>query len=332
VSLYKTKHLVGGGVEVMENRLVDTALQRLGYTSDQRSQLLKYLATHQTLEGSALAEEHLDVFDCAIPSKGSRMLSLDAHLLMTAALQPFLSGAISKTMNVAHNTGVGQMSDAYIRAWKLGIKNITVYRDGCKGSQPLQTTATTGQGAKTTIEGGPVRRKLTDHQMNMHRVRIRFGSVKGYVLVTPYEDTGMPGELFVKLAKEGSTISGLVDGWAQAISYCLQYGVPLEALVEKFSNTKFEPSGFSKDADIRHATSIYDAIVRKLAAIFLNGKNGNGKTAQEIAQITETAQVSDRDSRMALDAPICDDCGTLMIRTGATCHSCPSCGGSSGCG
>jgi ribonucleoside-diphosphate reductase alpha chain len=319
-SLYKTKHLVGGGVEVMENRIVDMALTSLGYSEDARSQLLKYLARHKTLEGSPLSEEHLPVFDCSIPIEGTRMLSLEAHLLMTAALQPFVSGSISKTMNVSNDATVEQMSEAYFRAWKYGIKSITVYRDGCKMSQPLQTAA------QPQTEVGPVRRKLSDHQMNMHRVRLKFGNVKGYVLVTPYEDTGMPGELFIKLAKEGSTISGLVDGWAQAISYCLQYGVPLETLVEKFSNTKFEPSGFSKDADIRHATSIYDAVMRKLAAIFLNGKNGNGKTAEEIAEISANG------SGVALDAPICDDCGTLMTRTGANCHSCPSCGSSSGCG
>jgi ribonucleoside-diphosphate reductase alpha chain len=319
VSLYKTKHLVGGGVEVIENRIVDMALISLGYNEDARSQLLKYLARHQTLEGSSLDENHLAVFDCSIPSKGSRMLSLDAHLKMTAALQPFISGAISKTMNVPNDATVEQMSEAYFQAWKYGIKSITVYRDGCKMSQPLQTTQ------KETATLTPVRRKLSDHQMNMHRIRLKFGNVKGYVLVTPYENTGMPGELFIKLAKEGSTISGLVDGWAQAISYCLQYGVPLETLVEKFSNTKFEPSGFSNDADIRHATSIYDAVMRKLAAIFLNGKNGNGKTVEEIADISVNGTAT-------IDAPLCGVCGTMMVRAGANCHSCPSCGGSSGCG
>jgi ribonucleoside-diphosphate reductase alpha chain len=319
ISLYKIKHLVGGGVEVMDNRIVDMALQSLKYSEEQRSLLLKYLARHQTLEGSPLEGEHLPVFDCSIPSKGERMLSLDAHLQMTAALQPFVSGSISKTMNVPFETSVEEMSRAYFEAWRQGIKSVTVYRDGCKKSQPVQTT-------QQAAEVGPVRRKLSDHQMNMHRIRIKFANVKGYMLVTPYEDTGLPGELFIKLAKEGSTISGLVDGWAQAISYCLQYGVPLETLVEKFSNTKFEPSGFSPDADIRNATSLYDAFMRKLAAVFLNGENSNGKTAEEIAAISTNG------SPVALDAPICDACGTLMTRTGANCHSCPSCGGSSGCG
>lgn len=316
-SLHKTKHLVGGGVEIMENRIVDMALETLGYSDERRSLLLKYLARHKTLEGSTLDEKHLPVFDCAIPAAGSRILSLDAHLKMTAALQPFVSGSISKTMNLAHTATVEDISEAYIKAWKLGIKSITVYRDGCKQSQPLQT------GAEKTEAPTAVRRKLADHQTNMHRVRIRFGNVKGYVLVTPYENTGMPGELFVKLAKEGSTISGLVDGWAQAISYCLQYGVPLETLVEKFSNTKFEPAGFSSDADIRHATSIYDAVMRKLAAIFLNGQyKENGSTGE----------MGRGNKHLALDAPTCDDCGSLMERTGSNCHHCPACGSASGCG
>lgn len=317
LSLYKTKHLVGGGTETMENRIVDMALQRLGYTDDQRDQLLKYLARHQTLEGSSLNKEHLAVFDCSIPSKGSRMLSLDAHLRMTAALQPFISGAISKTMNLPTDTTPEQISKAYFDAWKLGIKSITVYRDGCKMSQPVQTTVT------SPTETGPVRRKLKDHQMNVHRIKFKFGNVKGYMLVTPYEDTGLPGEVFIRLSKEGSTIQGLTDGWAQGLSYALQYGVPLRTLVEKFSNTKFEPSGFSPDNDIRHATSIYDALARKLAAVFLNGKHHEEDDQEESKPETR---------RMVLDAPTCDNCGTLMMRTGASCHSCPSCGNSSGCG
>lgn len=316
-SLHKTKHLVGGGVEVMENGIVDLALQTLQYSKERRQLLLEYLVRHQTLEGSPLQDEHLAVFDCAIPSVGERTISLDGHVKMTAALQPFVSGAISKTMNLSHKATVEDISNAYLKAWKQGIKSIAIYRDGCKLSQPLQTH-------KNTVEKPHiVRRKLADHQTNMHRIKFRFGNVKGYMLVSPYEDTGLPGELFVKLAKEGSTISGLVDGWAQAISYCLQYGVPLNTLVEKFSNTKFEPSGWSADEDIKHASSIYDAMIRKLAAVFLNGdyvKNGS------------TGAMSKDNGHLALDAPICDDCGSLMERTGSNCHHCPACGSSSGCG
>lgn len=316
-SLYKIKHLVGGGVEIMENRIVDMALETLGYSEERRSLLIKYLARHKTLEGATLNEEHLPVFDCAIPTAGERILGVDAHLKMTSVLQPFVSGSISKTMNLPHTATALDISEAYIKAWKGAIKSITVYRDGCKQSQPLQT----GQ-VKSDIRTA-VRRKLADHQTNMHRIKFKFGNVKGYILATPYEDTGMPGEVFVRLSKEGSTIQGLVDGWAQSLSYCLQYGVSLETLVEKFSNTKFEPSGFSSDSDIRHATSIYDAIVRKLAAVFLNGKyKENGKTGD----------MGQGSRHLALDAPICDDCGTLMERTGSNCHHCPACGSSSGCG
>ena len=315
-SLHKTKHLVGGGVEIMENRIVNMALTTLGYSEERRSLLLKYLARHKTLEGSGIEEAHQPVFDCAIPAAGSRVLRLGAHLKMTAALQSFVSGAISKTMNLQNTATVADVSQAYMRAWKMGIKSITVYRDGCKQSQPIQSKGQTPD-APTAI-----RHKLSDHQTNAHRIKFSFGNVKGYMIVTPYEDTGMPGEIFVKLAKEGSTISGLVDGWAQSLSYCLQFGVPLKTLVEKFSNTKFEPSGFSSDGDIVHATSIYDALARKLAATFLNGEyKGNGGTGG----MTEGKS-------MALDVPICDYCGTLTERTGANCHHCPACGSSSGCG
>jgi ribonucleoside-diphosphate reductase alpha chain len=315
-SLHKTKHLVGGGVEVMENRVVNMALTTLGYSDERRSLLLKYLARSKTLEGSGIEEAHLPVFDCAIPSAGTRALRLGAHLKMTAALQPFISGAISKTMNLPGTATAADISQAYLRAWKMGIKSITVYRDGCKQSQPLQ--------ARSGAPEAPmaVRRKLSDHQTNAHRIKFSFGNVKGYMIVTPYEDTGMPGEVFVILAKQGSTISGLIDGWAQALSYALQFGVPLETLVDKFSNTKFEPSGFSSDIDIKHASSVYDALARKLAATFLNGK------------YTKTGGTGDmgEGKLMALDVPICDHCGTLMERTGANCHHCPACGSSSGCG
>jgi ribonucleoside-diphosphate reductase alpha chain len=309
----------------MESHIVDGALKCLGYAEEARVPLLKYLERHKTLEGSSLRTEDLPVFDCSIGGKGKRVLDLSAHLKMTATLQPYISGAISKTMNAPNSVTQEQIGRAFFEAWSSGIKSITVYRDGCKKSQPIQTDA---QKAQATQAARAVRRKLSDHQMNMHRIKIKFGNVKGYVLATPYEDTGLPGELFVKLAKEGSTISGLVDGWAQAVSYCLQFGVPLETLVEKFSGTKFEPSGFSPDADIRHASSIYDAVMRKLSAVFLDGVNGNGKTAEEMKEIEKASTAAPP----TIDAPMCTTCGNFMTPIGASCHHCPSCGISDGCG
>lgn len=317
LSLYKTKQLVGGGTVVMENRIVDMALEALGYEIHRRNLIKEYLCKYKHLENCPdLLEKHLKVFDCAIAAPGQRSLSSDAHLLMCAAVQPFLSGAISKTINIPNNATPEDISDTYIKAWQKGLKSVTIYRDNCKQSQPLNTTP-----VKRNVEVKTSRRKLNNHQSNMHRIRFAFGNIKGYVLVTPYEDTGMPGEIFVKLSKEGSTISGLVDGWARSISYNLQYGVPLETLVKKFSHTKFEPSGYSPDPDIKYAHSIYDAIMRKLEAVFINKKN----TPKGTTKKTKNEQLTN------IEGPPCNVCGALMQRSGA-CYSCPVCGETSGCG
>lgn len=338
-SLYKVKSLVGGGTVVMENRIVDMALEKLTYHSAVRKDILRYLARHKHLDGCpALLKEHLPVFDCAIPSAGKRVLNPMAHVKMLAAIQPFISGSISKTVNLPHDATPAQIGDIYIRAWQRGIKNIAVYRDNCKKSQPLITVVA----APAVEESAPriVRRKLANHQTNMHRIRFAFQNIKGYILATPYEDTGMPGEIFVRLSKEGSTIQGLVDGWAQSISYCLQYGVPLEVLVQKFSHTKFEPMGYSADPDIRFAHSIYDAIVRKLGAVFLHTQMSNGHTDSDAAVEEGFIVENDTDPEMEvrtlapvgsyMDAPPCTECGAIMVRNGS-CYSCSTCGATSGC-
>jgi ribonucleoside-diphosphate reductase alpha chain len=330
-SLYKVKQLVGGGTLVMENRVVELALAALEYTPSKQAKILQWLGDNQCLDGCPhLASKHMAVFDCAIPSKGKRVLGLNAHLKMTAAVQPFLSGAISKTMNLPHATTPEQIGDAYLEAWRLGIKAVALYRDGCKLSQPLVTA----QREKEKKSARAIRRRLEDHQTNCHRIKFRFGDVKGYLIATPYEDTGMPGEIFVEWAKEGSTVSGLVDGWAQAISYCLQYGVPLEALVGKYSHTKFEPSGFSTDPDIRFANSIYDALMRKLAAVFLDKQVTNGHTLEDaVEQATHQIQAQkDEDRFSALDNPVCTVCGAITVSSGANCYKCNVCGSASGCG
>jgi len=333
-SLYKVKHLVGGGTVVMENRIIDMALEKLTYNKQARGSIMQYLGTHKHLDGCPhILDEHLPVFDCAIPSAGTRCLSADAHLKMTGAVQPFLSGAISKTINLPNHATPKMIGQALIRAWKNGLKAVAVYRDGCKQSQPL-ITAVTQKVHEEEVKPRAVRRKLANHQMNMHRMRFRFGEVKGYILATPYEDTGMPGEIFVKLSKEGSTISGLVDGWAQSISYNLQYGVPLEDLIRKFSHTKFEPSGYSSDPDIKFAHSIYDAIMRKLAAVFLDPvSNGVHADIEEAVKAAVDPPSTGNGARLdtGIDNPPCMLCGALMTRNG-TCYNCPVCGGTSGCG
>ncbi|MGD9209730.1 MAG: LAGLIDADG family homing endonuclease [Desulfobacteraceae bacterium] len=316
-SLYRTKQLVGGGTILMKNNIIDTALEILGYDAHPRNTIKQYLYKHKHLEGCPdLSKEHLSVFDCAIPPEGTRGLSPDAHLYMCDSVQPFLSGAISKTINLPHNSTPEDIGKVFIKAWKLGLKSITIYRDRCKQSQPITTTNETNEINKPTPIKQTSRRKLNNHQNNMHRIRFAFGDIKGYVLVTPYEDTKMPGEIFVKLSKEGSTISGLVDGWARSISYNLQYGVPFEILVKQFSYTNFEPSGYSTDPDIKFAHSIYDAIVRKLEAIFITNK---------------VKEKKENNNNNNVDGPPCTVCGTLMIRSGV-CFSCPVCGETSGCG
>lgn len=320
LSLYKVKQLVGGGTIVMENRSVERALEALEYSPSKQAKILTWLGEHHCLDACPqLSSRHLAVFDCAIPSEGTRSLHLDAHLKMTAAVQPFLSGAISKTMNVPVATPVEEISRALIDAWNLGIKSITLYRDNCKLSQPVSSTQ------RLKEEARPVRKKPKRHQTNMHRIKFEFGNTKGFMLVTPYEDTGMPGEVFVMLAKVGSTVSGLVEGWARAVSYCLQFGVPLETLVEKFSHTKFEPAGFSSDPDIQFAHSIYDALMRKLAAVFLSERISNGHTPQEAGTV-------EAPSNENVDNPSCMACGAITIRSGANCYKCPVCGNASGCG
>lgn len=324
ISLYKVKKLVGGGSVVLENRIVDQALKALGYSETEREGMLRYLGENKTLEGcSWLRSQHWPVFDCAVPSAGKRILSLSAHLDMMMAIQPFISGAISKTVNMAANATAEDIGKAFFNAWLNGIKNIIVYRNRSKLSQPIESKK--APAATFVADSTPVRRKLRDHQNNCHRIKIEFGQMEGYLVATPYEDTGMPGEIFVVLSKEGSTISGLVDGWATGVSLCLQYGVPLEKLVDKFSHAKFEPSGFSGDPDIRHASSIYDAIIRKLAAVFITP----AAVPEKIEDIKFEKPFVIVDGVM--ERPICTVCGSITQQNGATCYVCPVCGNGTGC-
>ena len=255
IALVKYKKLVGGGMIKIVNRTVPLALERLGYEKSEIQQIVEYIDDHDTIEGAPhLADEHLAVFDCAFkPANGSRSIHHLGHLRMLAAAQPFISGAISKTINMPEESTSEEIRDAYIEGWKLGLKAVAIYRDGCKRSQPLSTTKDAGDDLEGEVAAraaaGISRRRLPDERQAItHKFSIN--GHEGFLTVGLYED-GQPGEVFLLMAKEGSTISGLMDSFAQAVSVALQYGVPLQILVDKFTHSRFEPSGFTKNPRFR---------------------------------------------------------------------------------
>ncbi len=341
LALVKVKRLVGGGTMKIVNQTVPRALARLGYSESERDAILAHLEAKGTIEGAAaLKEEHLPVFDCAFKAVGGeRFISPEGHLKMMAAVQPFLSGAISKTVNVPEETTPEQIQELFIQGWKLGLKAIAVYRDNCKGSQPLAAAGTTEAPAARK----PVRRKLPDERTAItHKFSVE--GQEGYVTVGLYED-GKPGELFITMAKEGSTLSGVMDAFATAISLTLQYGVPLEFLVNKFSHVRFEPSGWTNNAQIPYAKSIIDYIFRWMASKFLSPEEQAAVGVQPVfAAETEPARLPEpRQATLPLgagngaqlfinqaDAPPCPTCGMVMVRNGA-CYKCGNCGTVHGC-
>src|SRR4051794_7865637 len=274
IALVKYKKLVGGGMMKIVNQTVPMALLKLGYSQVQIKDIIEYIDEHETIEGAPhIKEPHLAVFDCAFkPSRGVRSIHYMGHIKMVGAVQPFLSGAISKTVNVPKDATVEEIQQAYIDAWRMGAKAVSIYRDGSKRTQPLNTSKAAilaaGAQAQQAPAAGPMRRKLPDER---HAITHKFDIAghEGYITVGLYED-GMPGEIFLVMAKEGSTISGFADAFAQAISYALQYGVPLQELVDKFSHVRFEPSGMTKNPDVRFAKSIVDYIFRWMASKFLS--------------------------------------------------------------
>jgi ribonucleoside-diphosphate reductase alpha chain len=287
LALVKYKKLVGGGMIKIVNNTVPAALFKLGYSSDQTNAIVSYIDATGTIEGApAVKDEHLPVFDCSFkPSKGTRTIHYNGHLKMMAAAQPFISGAISKTINMPENASVDDIMEAYIQAWKLGLKAVAIYRDGSKKAQPLSSmgsaTAKSQKGdaaAAQVVEvtdpsAAPpraVRHRLPDERLSItHKFKV--GGHEGYLTVGLYRD-GMPGELFITMAKEGSTVSGLMDSFACATSIALQHGVPLKLLCEKFAHTRFEPNGWSTNPDIGYAKSIMDYIFRWLQLRFLTGQ------------------------------------------------------------
>jgi len=274
LALVKYKQLAGGGMLKIVNQTVPLALQTLDYSSDEQSEILAFIEANDTVEGCPqLKDEHLGVFDCAFkPKNGERAISWKAHVKMMAAAQPFLSGAISKTVNMPCDSSVEDIVQAYFEGWRLGLKALAIYRDGSKESQPLSTSTESEKEASAAANGEhrkPFRKHLPDTRASVtHKFSVN--GHEGYVTVGLYED-GRPGELFITMAKEGSTIGGLMDVLGTVVSMSLQYGVPLEVLVGKFSHSRFEPSGWTSNPDIPMAKSIVDYIFRWLGIQFIPG-------------------------------------------------------------
>jgi ribonucleoside-diphosphate reductase alpha chain len=378
-ALVKYKKLVGGGQMKIVNRTVETALKHLEYTPEQQTEIKEWLAEKDTIEGAPhLEDEHLPVFDCSFrAANGSRSIEPMGHVRMMAAVQPFISGAISKTVNLPEHYTPENIADVYMESWRLGIKAITVYRDNSKRSQPLSTSDTNGKAAETAtaapattaaatvapevrVEYRPQRNKLPDERSAVtHKFNV--AGHEGYVTVGLY-DNGKPGELFIVMAKEGSVVSGLMDGFATSVSMALQYGVPLKVLCDKFTHTRFEPSGFTGNPEIPIAKSILDYIFRWLELRFLKGQTGPaiarragpGRPAETedttgtepaVEASTPSIDVHTREDNPGppvpeaaggnifvnqADAPPCHECGSIMMRSGS-CYKCFNCGATSGC-
>jgi ribonucleoside-diphosphate reductase alpha chain len=358
IALVKYKKLVGGGLMKIVNTTVPMALAKLGYNDAEIRDIVEYIDVNETIEGAPhLLEKHLPVFDCAFKAaKGERSIHYMGHIKMMGAVQPFISGAISKTVNVPKEATVDEITTAYMESWKLGAKAISIYRDGSKRTQPLNTSKDkTAEDVKAVAVAAvsdqpqPVRRRLPDERRAItHKFEI--GGHEGYITVGLFAD-GTPGEVFLVMAKEGSTISGFADSFAQSISYALQYGVPLQVLVDKFSHTRFEPSGMTKNPEVRFAKSIVDYIFRWMATKFLSpeaqwdaGVNipdphehpapPAADAVGAAAPLTSGPKVATGYTGAAIqsqeDAPPCSTCGSIMIRSGS-CYKCANCGTTSGC-
>jgi ribonucleoside-diphosphate reductase alpha chain len=394
IALVKYKILAGGGNLKIVNQTVPEALTGLGYKGDEIRRIIDHVEAYDTIEdvaltaddaivkssarqkgdvaASGLKPEHLPVFDCAFKAaRGTRSLHYTAHLKVMSAAQPFISGAISKTVNVPNNCTADEIRNVYIEAWRMGLKCVAIYRDGSKMSQPLNTAKQATEEAETlkqtvaklqteidslrALIGQPVRRRMADTRTSItHKFDI--AGHEGYFTVGLYDD-GTPGEMFITMSKEGSTIGGLMDTIATLTSVSLQYGVPLQDLVRKFANQRFEPSGYTKNPQIRLATSLVDYIFRWMGINFIPGYednakgNGDGTPAghtikplhaeltavRAVAPLSATvpagagvSAISESVAHFQMDAPFCSECGTRLVRSGS-CFRCPNCGTSLGC-
>ena len=365
IALVKYKLLAGKGDGMLKivNQTVPEALTRLGYDAEQMETILSYINEHDTIEGATgLRDSDLPVFDCAFkPFKGSRSVRSMGHIRMMAACQPFVSGAISKTVNMPEDVTREEIGHAYMEGWHLGLKALAIYRENSKRSQPLSTSQ--GGNTKEESDQAPLngtlpqlsRKRLPDQRMALtHKFSV--AGHEGYLHVGLYPDTGSPGEIFLRMAKEGSTLSGLMEAFATCISIALQYGVPLETLCDKFKYMRFEPSGYTTNRDIPMVSSIPDYLFRYLSKTFIEEDENMGRPwwkevhnvwrgggeqeyhpeelydmyANESMAVVQEAPQSEILPTQA-DAPICAECGAITVRSGA-CYVCTQCGSSSGCG
>ncbi|HUK97497.1 MAG TPA: vitamin B12-dependent ribonucleotide reductase [Gaiellaceae bacterium] len=344
-SLVKSKKLVGGGEITIVNKTVSAGLEKLGYAPNEVDEIVAFVDERNTVVGAPYVKsEHFPVFDCAV---GDRAIHYRGHVRMMGAVQPFISGAISKTVNLPESATIGDISQLYVESWKLGIKAVAIYRDNCKVAQPLSGKSENGA-QQTLAPAGPAsaprRRRLPEDRTEIGR-KFRVGEHEGYIHVGVFDD-GTPGDIFVDIAKDGTTMAGLMNSLMIAVSMGLQYGVPPEVYVSKLSHLRFEPSGPTNDADIRNAKSIVDYIFRwfgkkfldvdqqeeagilspevraNLAARYANG----GAAPAEAPAPGQTALFNSFE-----DAIECNRCGGRMVRAG-TCYTCRDCGTSTGCG
>ncbi|MGB6469312.1 MAG: vitamin B12-dependent ribonucleotide reductase [Candidatus Acidiferrales bacterium] len=368
LALVKHKRLVGGGVIKIVNNTVPQALMKLGYAPEDVAKMVDFVDANGTIEGApGLKPEHLPVFDCSLATAGGRSIAWRGHLHMMAAAQPFLSGAISKTINMPEESTVEDIMEAYTESWKLGIKAVAIYRDNSKRSQPLSAAGKKEEEKATVapvVDAAPVavaaevpsplqkemfpgakRRKLPPERDSItHKFSI--GGHEGYLTVGKYKD-GQLGEIFIKMAKEGSTLSGIMDAFALSVSISLQYGVPLRAMVDKFVNSRFEPSGYTGNPEIRYAKSIVDYIGRWLGGKFISPDyvDRDAAATEEETALANPLPVAVVKPAMARsiepepstrpraaidDAPSCSECGMLMTPNGS-CYKCANCGSTSGC-
>ncbi len=376
LGLVKTKKLVGGGTMSIVNQTVPRALHRLGYADDEIAEIVSYIDEHKSILGAPyLRAEHLPVFAC---SMGDNIIPYIGHVKMMAAVQPFISGAISKTVNMPEDVKVSDVEQLHIDAWKMGLKSVAIYRDNCKVAQPLSTTkAGETREVDESVRVGELHariaeledalaghvtapsattRKRLPRRRRSYTFAFRVADCDGYVTVGEYED-GQPGEVFLKVSKQGSTLSGVMDAFAIAVSLGLQHGVPLATFVRKYTNMRFEPAGITDDPDLRIASSLVDFIFRRLALDYLPydervelGILSTGERKQPTLPGLEDIELADAakreqerfgeggDSLAAVyptsledhDAPFCYSCGNIMQRAGS-CYACPSCGATSGC-
>ncbi len=358
LALVKTKKLVGGGTMKIVNQGVPKALKKLGYPPRHIADIVEYVTENNSVKGGPhIHEEHYPIFDCAM---GDSPIHYMGHVKMLAAVQPFLSGSSSKTVNMPEEATVDEIEALYIEGWRLGLKNLAIYRDNCKVGQPLSADKKKAptEAAKPD-RAAPTRRRLPRKRPSK-TTSFRIADCDGYVNAGEYPDTGELGEIFLKVAKQGSTLAGVMDAFAIAISIGLQYGVPLKAYVEKFINMRFEPSGITDDPDFRFATSVVDYIFRRLAADYLAPEdrqalnvlttterkrdldggvaitsNGHGKKKEEEDPGYGESRPNVDEKRLiarpiGVDAPLCYTCGIAMQPAGS-CFVCGSCGTTSGC-